>query len=522
LFGGSEEVSEGIALPETHLHLCNKKPRCSSCFAILAGAQGAGEAGGTAMRPPRLFSALLVLLISATLLSAPPSHAATPGFYAGTWTGTTSQGLPLSFTVTGDAITRIEARFRIGICTITTTVTASLPISGDSFSGSLGNQGINGTFTAADTAAGTGFYTSTNPACLGTATVSWNATRPATLASISGTVRDTNGAPLEGVQLTATPTQAGQSPVTAQSAADGSYTLNVPAGTYSLVAAKPQYRPAQRAGISVPPNTAGIDLVLAPEQPAVTGAIRGTLRTPSGSPLAGAQILATPLQGGASPATAETGADGGYTLSLPAGDYTLRATKAEYQPREVQASAPQTGESVVDLVLSPVVVFLPIVTGTSVVVQPTPIVTPTPGTSLKLDLCSDAGRNYLATPCNRTAAVQYFFYPPYSSREFEYPLTGDIRGNLYSFNLWMASSGTTTFNVTILLRRGGTDTVLASTSFAVSAGDYEQFTRTIAGIDPASASGDTLVLRIETPSGARGGLVNGAAQPSFITVPAVQ
>ena len=53
---------------------------------------------------------------------------------------------------------------------------------------------------------------------------------------ISGTVRDSTGATVPGVSVTAT-NQAGGATKSAVTAADGTYTINVPAGTYTLSAA---------------------------------------------------------------------------------------------------------------------------------------------------------------------------------------------------------------------------------------------------------------------------------------------
>lgn len=151
----------------------------------------------------------------------------------------------------------------------------------------------------------------------------------------------------------------------------------------------------------------------------------------------------------------------------------------------------------------------------------TPTQTPTP-VSLVLDLCTDDRGSVLTVNCNRIGATQYYFYPPYNSHQFKYTLTGDIQGTTYSFNLWLASLGATTFEVSIILQQDGNETTLASTSFTATSSTYTQFSATVTGIDPATVNNDVLILKVFGVSGADGGLLNSQSRPSFITVPPVQ
>lgn len=214
----------------------------------------------------------VLLLAGAVALSSAPARAEAPSpaqTYDGTWSGTTSQNQPLAFTVAGNAVTTISSKFLLGSCSATTTVTTTLPIIGDSFNGSLYNQGISGTFISATSAAGTGYFISSSPGCLDTVTVSWSATRAApSTYTLSGTVRDSAGAPLAGAQVTATPTGGG-SPATALSAADGTYTLSLAEGSYSVQASKQGYQTSAVASATVPPSSSLADLILIPLPEAV-------------------------------------------------------------------------------------------------------------------------------------------------------------------------------------------------------------------------------------------------------------
>lgn len=80
--------------------------------------------------------------------------------------------------------------------------------------------------------------------------------------TISGTVRDAGGNPLAGAEVSAS--QSGQAPVSTQTAADGSYRLEVPAGTYSVVVVKAGYAPVLPLNVSVPPDRIDVNFALTP------------------------------------------------------------------------------------------------------------------------------------------------------------------------------------------------------------------------------------------------------------------
>lgn len=118
-----------------------------------------------------------------------------PISYSGSWTGTTSQGHPVSFTVVNNAITTITfavgATGSCGAFTATTTRTfpTPLPITGAAFgysdpgSGSLATtNGASGTFSGAKTASGSVNHSRVqsppSTPCTSSGTATWTATRP--------------------------------------------------------------------------------------------------------------------------------------------------------------------------------------------------------------------------------------------------------------------------------------------------------------------------------------------------------
>lgn len=154
---------------------------------------------------------------------------------------------------------------------------------------------------------------------------------------------------------------------------------------------------------------------------------------------------------------------------------------------------------------------------------PNPTIVAAPGTVLYL---SGGEPEFLAE--EQSGAGQFILYGDDDAREFSYPLTGDIDGKTYIFSLWLASAGTTTFEVSILVLQDDTETVLASTSFKSSSDQYEEFIAVVEGLDPDTAEGDTLVLRISSSGALQagqikpGGLAYGADTASYIKVPLIE
>lgn len=291
-----------------------------------------------------------LLLMGGSALALPGGTAAQElaQTYDGSWNGTTSQGRPLGFAVQGNLITGVsfgyDMRPQCGVSGTTWVLLSSgAPITGNTFTASSQGFGssalsstLSGSFSSPDEASGTLqlSYVSSfpNTPCQATKTVTWSATRAADTGNytISGMVRDQNGVPVEGAQLVVFPDQAGQPPFTGQSGAGGAYSLSVPAGTYDLQASKSGYRAGPVRSTTVPPDKTEFDLSLGTRTETFY-TISGTVRDSTGSLLAGAQVIALPLQAG-QPITAQTAANGSYSLSVPAGSYGVGASKAGYQP----------------------------------------------------------------------------------------------------------------------------------------------------------------------------------------------
>ena len=107
--------------------------------------------------------------------------------YDGSWTGTTSQGQLVAFTVAGATIRDVSIKFQLtGNCGIAgTTVNVVGPagtLSSQQFTLGSAAAGftVSGTFSSFTAVAGTASYTQTgsNPPCTSTATATWSAHKP--------------------------------------------------------------------------------------------------------------------------------------------------------------------------------------------------------------------------------------------------------------------------------------------------------------------------------------------------------
>jgi hypothetical protein len=76
-------------------------------------------------------------------------------------------------------------------------------------------------------------------------------------------------------------------------------------------------------------------------------------------------------------------------------------------------------------------------------------------------------------------------------------LGGDITGDQYFFNFVLATSGTNTMEVEVVLNPGPNEIILATTSFTVSSDSYSYFKETVTGVNPDAVAGDVLSLRID-------------------------
>ena len=135
--------------------------------------------------------------------------------------------------------------------------------------------------------------------------------------SITGRVTDPQGAPLKDANVH---TESGGPDYDSdQTDATGKYTLQVLAGTYQILAEKEGYARVKRAGITVPPNQSGIDLVLPP----AALKIQGTVRDTAGRGVPGAWICPTPVGESSSYVCGHTYYNGTYIKLLPAGTYRV-------------------------------------------------------------------------------------------------------------------------------------------------------------------------------------------------------
>ncbi|SPF49314.1 hypothetical protein SBF1_4480003 [Candidatus Desulfosporosinus infrequens] len=159
--------------------------------------------------------------------------------------------------------------------------------------------------------------------------------------AVSGTITDaSSGAAIQGATI-----DAGNGNTTT-SGTDGSYSLYLANGTYTLTVSNTGY---QTGTITIIVNGAAVtsknlSLTLTSTAPA-TYAVSGVISNASGA-LAGATVAT-----GSNIAT--TGLDGTYTLNLPTGDYTLNVSEIGYQSGTISITVKGAELSNQNLTLSP-------------------------------------------------------------------------------------------------------------------------------------------------------------------------
>jgi hypothetical protein len=87
---------------------------------------------------------------------------------------------------------------------------------------------------------------------------------PNQIYTIRGTVRDMSGSPIALAQVIGFPKEIGQDLAISSTGADGTYVLDVDAGSYDIQASAPGYAAGHVFNISVPPNQNGVDMILSP------------------------------------------------------------------------------------------------------------------------------------------------------------------------------------------------------------------------------------------------------------------
>jgi hypothetical protein len=123
----------------------------------------------------------LVLAISLLTINCKKDSNSSPN-YDGNWTGSTSQGRAISFSVSGGQVTNLSITYNLsGSCSqtgATTNFLSSYTITGNSFS-VTGSTGVSGTFSSSTSASGSFSVTmSGTPAgCTSTSSGTWTASK---------------------------------------------------------------------------------------------------------------------------------------------------------------------------------------------------------------------------------------------------------------------------------------------------------------------------------------------------------
>jgi hypothetical protein len=146
--------------------------------------------------------------------------------------------------------------------------------------------------------------------------------------SISGTLGTAlQGVSVEGLTVTAQPDTEDMEPVTAETASDGTYTIeSVVPGSYTVTVEAGDDMltdPTDRSvDVGNDEDVTGVDFQVVED---LTGSISGTVTTAlAETSVEGLTVTAQPEAQGADAVTATTAADGTYTIdSVPAGNYTV-------------------------------------------------------------------------------------------------------------------------------------------------------------------------------------------------------
>ncbi|RMD67232.1 hypothetical protein D6833_00465, partial [Candidatus Parcubacteria bacterium] len=112
-----------------------------------------------------------------------------------------------------------------------------------------------------------------------------------------------------------------------------------------------------------------------------------------------------------------------------------------------------------------------------------------PGRNIEQPFLSEFG------PGCSSSEYKFFSSQP-GAVEWSQILNGDIQGNEYKFSLLLASLGTTNYVCEIIHSRNGQRATLAAAQFSTSSPTYHRFEATESGLDPETAPGDSLILRI--------------------------
>ncbi|HUH05813.1 MAG TPA: carboxypeptidase-like regulatory domain-containing protein, partial [Kofleriaceae bacterium] len=174
-------------------------------------------------------------------------------------------------------------------------------------------------------------------------------------ASVSGTVRGEDGAPIAGAAVQLIRSGDDDSDYSMRTGADGGFTVrDLPPGEYRASASAVDYVPTAGVVLTLGPGEAGtLELVLERGGNRVTG----TVSDVSGGPVADATVRFAPIHGILSIDTGEsfaaiTDAAGAFALNIADGHYLASASHVDYVGRATRVEL-RAGERVVNFALAP-------------------------------------------------------------------------------------------------------------------------------------------------------------------------
>jgi protocatechuate 3,4-dioxygenase beta subunit len=163
---------------------------------------------------------------------------------------------------------------------------------------------------------------------------------------IRGVVLDVNGQPVPGASVSADFCDLF---LLTQTDATGAYTLPVSAGVFDVSARKDGYTSSGRRTVTAPPSANGVDFTLTP-MPQPNLRIIGRVTENQNQPLTNVHVWASGAGGSAG---AFTAADGVYTLTVAAGQYSVTAFKSYYALPQPQIVTVPPDQPNVNFALSP-------------------------------------------------------------------------------------------------------------------------------------------------------------------------